>query len=578
MAKILRRIIGTILSVAALAVLFAASVPSAKGSETASQRSTLAPGYGTGSAFCAAAAGPYGGHALGASFENVYACGPTGTFAVPPFELPADSHGGFQCVELAERFLWDQYGRTPVSVLVGGMFASVVGTNYGIPVGNSGSTLLPVAGDIISMWGGSSHQSQNGSSSHVAVVTHVAGSLASGASIAVMEENGSPSGSNTITVLPGGKTWSYNGGWFASFNWLELGDRTRPTLPSGVQLTPAPDGSATATLTWKSSADSGGSGLAGYSLQVNGTPVPSAGPTATSYVVTGLNCASVNTITIAAFDNADNTSASVTISNVVLGACLQAQALNHIVTVGGGASYYYDASGLRSLDDANTYWCLIDQGKPVYSVATQTVAKVLGSGKPTYPECLSLNRLYGHTVRNSQTGAAYIVTSNGTSHGLWHWEVNGGIYQCLLGSFPLLNADTAEIESLRQNGFNDGATADCPPTTPTSLTVTGATQTALTLSWHAAANDDSYTVLLDGSPVASVNGTSYTFTNLKCSSTYSLGVRANDVVGLASSAASANGATASCPPKYTLSISLTGTGSGSVVSSPAGRSRKAPSI
>jgi hypothetical protein len=81
--------------------------------------------YGTGPGFCNSVVSS--GYDLGANFDNVWACGPTGDndFKDPPFEV---SDHGFQCVELANRFLWDAHGVTPVSgiTLVGGNFAATV--------------------------------------------------------------------------------------------------------------------------------------------------------------------------------------------------------------------------------------------------------------------------------------------------------------------------------------------------------------------------------------------------------------------------------------------------------------------
>jgi nitrogen fixation protein FixH len=91
-----------------------------------------------------------------------------------------------------------------------------------VSVGNSGTTTLPVAGDIISMWGGSSGQGQSGLDTHVAVVTGVSGSAGTGWTISVMEENASTGGANTISVSASGSSWRYNGGYYTSFDWLNL--------------------------------------------------------------------------------------------------------------------------------------------------------------------------------------------------------------------------------------------------------------------------------------------------------------------------------------------------------------------
>ncbi len=186
--------------------------------------------YGTGAGFCHSVTSA--GYDLGANYDNVWACGPTGEhdFKDKPFE---DADYGFQCTELANRFLWDAHHVTPVSgnSLVGGNFvATVHAEDKSIPVGVSGTTALPAPGDIISMWEGSGSRGQNGSDSHVAVVTGVK-KTSSGWAISVMEENATEEngsrkhidGSNTITVSATGAKWSYNSGYYTSFDWLVFG-------------------------------------------------------------------------------------------------------------------------------------------------------------------------------------------------------------------------------------------------------------------------------------------------------------------------------------------------------------------
>src|SRR5579872_411422 len=62
-------------------------------------RAGLTPGEGAGKRFCSA----QGGYPLGASFDDVYACGPS-TGTADDFDTV-----GFQCVELSERFMWVVY-------------------------------------------------------------------------------------------------------------------------------------------------------------------------------------------------------------------------------------------------------------------------------------------------------------------------------------------------------------------------------------------------------------------------------------------------------------------------------------
>jgi hypothetical protein len=177
------------------------------------------PREGSGPNWCAS----YGGENL-ASYDNVYACQ---LLNVSAGKTPFDADTGFQCVELVNRFLYNSNGDTVFGEdVVGGNFVTLVGSRFSVPIGSSGPDSLPLPGDIVSMWGGSSGQSQGGSDSHVAVVTSVT-STSSGWSITTLNENDvsdttTGNGLNTISVTNRGKTWSFNGGYFAIFDWLEL--------------------------------------------------------------------------------------------------------------------------------------------------------------------------------------------------------------------------------------------------------------------------------------------------------------------------------------------------------------------
>ena len=90
------------------------------------------------------------------------------------------------------------------------------------------------------------------------------------------------------------------------------------------------------------------------------------------------------------------------------------------------------------------------------------------------------------------------------------------------------------------------------PTAPSGLSVSGQTQTALTLSWNASTDNVGVTGynLYRGDNAAGSNnaGTrSYTFNGLSCGTSYTLAVDAVDAAGNRSSQSSASGTTAACP-------------------------------
>ena len=101
-----------------------------------------------------------------------------------------------------------------------------------------------------------------------------------------------------------------------------------------------------------------------------------------------------------------------------------------------------------------------------------------------------------------------------------------------------------------------GSTAACPPpgdttppTTPTGLATSGATQTAVTLSWTASTDNvgvAGYGLYRNGTSVTSATTTSYTFTGLACGTSYTLGVDAYDAVGNRSAQATKTASTGAC--------------------------------
>ncbi len=204
----------------------------------------LTAGEGIGKTWC----GSYGGTNLG-SYKGVYACELTGTTSSAG-KTPFDFAPGFQCTELANRYLYSFNGDTEFDSvynggnLVGGNFVSSVAAQYSITTGSSGESALPVAGDIISMWGGSSGQPQNGPDSHVAIVTGT-----SAGAITILNQNADPStnidapppgGSGFSTISISGSSWSTNGGFYTSFQWLNLKpEYTPPPTVTNFTATPS---------------------------------------------------------------------------------------------------------------------------------------------------------------------------------------------------------------------------------------------------------------------------------------------------------------------------------------------------
>ncbi len=204
---------------AAILVLAGAPITLLSGTSSAS---AFTPGEGTGKAWCPG----YGGSNLG-SYVDVYACMPARKNGG---RTPFDSYPGFQCTELANRFLYTVTGNALFDNQEGGNFVALAAAAYSLAAGHSCTTgQLPAAGDIISMWGGRSRQPQNGGLTEVAIVTKVT-TTPSGWTITTLNQGG-PSdtaarhGLDTITVAADGKNWRTEHSFYTSFDWLELAKR-----------------------------------------------------------------------------------------------------------------------------------------------------------------------------------------------------------------------------------------------------------------------------------------------------------------------------------------------------------------
>ncbi|OLB23594.1 MAG: hypothetical protein AUH17_06340 [Actinobacteria bacterium 13_2_20CM_68_14] len=90
------------------------------------------------------------------------------------------------------------------------------------------------------------------------------------------------------------------------------------------------------------------------------------------------------------------------------------------------------------------------------------------------------------------------------------------------------------------------------PTVPGSLSVTGTTQTGISLAWSAATDNvgvTGYALYVNGTKVGTTTQTTYTFSALSCGTSYTLGVAAYDGGGNLSSTASTVAAASACPDK-----------------------------
>jgi chitodextrinase len=137
----------------------------------------------------------------------------------------------------------------------------------------------------------------------------------------------------------------------------------------------------------------------------------------------------------------------------------------------------------------------------------------------------------------------------------------GTSYTFAVDAFDAVGQISGQAALIAATSPCSGAT---PPTTPTGLAVTGATQSSLSLSWNASADNlgiAGYDVFQSGSKVGRVSGLSYTFNGLACGTSYTLGVDAIDAAGSTSGQAAVAASTRPCNGTVAYYVSPAGSDS-----------------
>jgi fibronectin type 3 domain-containing protein len=126
----------------------------------------------------------------------------------------------------------------------------------------------------------------------------------------------------------------------------------------------------------------------------------------------------------------------------------------------------------------------------------------------------------------------------------------GGFFDGLVDDVRIYSRALSGAEV--QTDMNDPVTNPSPPagpTEPASLAVTDRSQTSISAHWEASSGPNGvagYHVYLDGAPVDTVTGTSYTFDGLSCGTSHQLGVEAFDSAGNSSPRATLGASTDLC--------------------------------
>ena len=276
-------------------------------------------------------------------------------------------------------------------------------------------------------------------------------------------------------------------------------DTTPPSTPTALAVSSATQTSI--TLAWTASTDN--VAVSGYGVY-NGAAT--AGTTSTTgYTVAGLACGTSYNLAVDATDAAANRSAKAPLS-------------------------------------ASTAACTADTQPP--SVPTALVASSPTQTSVTLGWAASSDNVAvtGYGVYNG-------TTSNGTTS-----ATSRTLSGLACGTSYNLAVDATDAAGNRSaTATISTSTSACPdttpPSTPTALAVSSATQTSITLAWTASTDNvavSGYGVYKTGVRVASPASAGYTVTGLSCGAAYPLSVDAFDAAGNRSAQASLTGSTSAC--------------------------------
>jgi chitodextrinase len=286
-------------------------------------------------------------------------------------------------------------------------------------------------------------------------------------------------------------------------------DSDPPSAPTGLMQLAA--GATGVVLGWTPSSDN--VGVAGYDVFADGLPAGTTGEA--GFALSGLTCGGVvYVIAVDAFDAAGNHSATATLI-VATSACPDTQApsvpTGLVQTASTGTSI--TLSWAPSTDNVGV------AGYGVYNGAASSGA----TNDPKY------------TVTGLACGTGYALAVDA-------FDAAGN-----RSDKAYLSATTSACApSPPQPSSSDTQ----PPSTPSVFSVTGSTQTSISVAWTASIDNvgvAGYGVYLDGALAGSTAQTSYTFAGVWCGTSHILEVDAYDAAGNRSARTAMVAATAACP-------------------------------
>jgi chitodextrinase len=280
-------------------------------------------------------------------------------------------------------------------------------------------------------------------------------------------------------------------------------DTTAPSTPTGLSKTASTG--TNVSLAWSPSSDN--VAVAGYGVYKNGTLVSTT--SGASYTVGGLACGTSYTFSVDAYDAAGNRSAKTSLTAATSSSCT-------------------------------------DTGAPTPPTNLNATGATATSVSFSWAASTDNVGVAGYGIYRGGTLVTSTATTNQTLSGL----------SC--GTSYSIGVDAYDAAGNRsQQAALTIATSPCPdsiaPTAPGTPTATSATTTNIALSWGPSIDNIGvvgYDLYSNTTKVGSTPGTNYTFGNLTCGTSYTLGVEAYDAAGNHSTRATVGAATAACatPP------------------------------
>jgi chitodextrinase len=317
-----------------------------------------------------------------------------------------------------------------------------------------------------------------------------------------------PEGEHVVRVTADSGAWN--------FDWIEFGessgsgDTTAPPAPADLSVTGT--SSSSISVEWDAVTDTGGSGLDGYAVHVDGSEVQTVAAGTTSATVADLSAETSYTVAVSAVDGAGNESAMTSASATTDAAA---------DTTAPSAPTNLSVTGTTSSSVTVGWDAATDDGSGV----DHYVVSLDGSEDGTVPAGTTTATVDGLDADSSYEIGVSAVDGAGNA------------------------SPTATVAVTTDASEPDGDTT--APSAPANLSVSESTSSSVSVAWDAATDSggsgvDSYVVSLDGSEAESVaaDTTAATVEGLSAETSYDLAVTAVDGAGNESAAATVTATTA----------------------------------